>query len=144
MQFSMDPMGIETKKQPCTSWKRGSDRCIFGNLLNHSQGSYAIFGKGISFDNLPRCRASGFRRSNWASSWTWLHSSVVLGRFFATKPTNILPIGSMYFVYLPTFTIKNQLNVGEYTILGMGCSIFEAKYATKCRRLKLCLGSLYG
>ena len=46
-----------------------------------------------------------------------------MGGFFSHKfVVNFLvvmvPIGSMGLVYLPTFTIKNQQNVGEYTIHG--------------------------
>ena len=39
-------------------------------------------------------------------------------KVWETKSPTAIPIGSMGLVYLPTFTIKNQPNVGTYTIYG--------------------------
>ena len=52
---------------------------------------------------------------------SFVHIVFLFQLFFSPQlglPSTTIPIGSMGLVYLPTFTIKNQLNVGKYTIHG--------------------------
>ena len=80
--------------------------------MKRTRGSNDLFSALPLFHSLlcsvPRLK-SHRKNDHWSLGWSKLKASCTIGRY---------PIGSMGLVYLPTFTIKNQPNVGKYAIHG--------------------------